>query len=73
MAGTKSSSSRTRKYLKTKLVLAIPDISRSYGSVISTHILHTPEVARKIGPVVLVDPVTFLLHLPDVAYNFVSH
>ncbi|KAI5253047.1 hypothetical protein E4T42_03115 [Aureobasidium subglaciale] len=45
-------------------------MSHSYGSVISTHLLHTPSIAKKIGPVLLIDPVTFLLHLPDVAYNF---
>jgi len=45
--------------------------SSRYGSVVTTHLLHTPAVANKIGPVILIDPVTFLLHLPDVAYNFV--
>lgn len=49
-----------------KVVLA----SHSYGSVISTHLLQDPTVAPKIGPILFVDPVTFLLHLPDVAYNF---
>ena len=45
-------------------------ISHSYGSVVSTHLLRTPETASRIGPVVLIDPVSFLLHFPDVAYNF---
>lgn len=45
-------------------------ISHSYGSVVSTHLLRTPEAASRIGPVILIDPVSFLLHLPDVAYNF---
>ncbi|TIA20437.1 hypothetical protein D6C80_02436 [Aureobasidium pullulans] len=45
-------------------------ISHSYGSVVSTHLLHTPHIAAKIGPIILIDPVTFLLHLPDVAFNF---
>jgi len=49
-----------------KFVLA----SHSYGTVISTHLLKTPSIAARIGPVVLIDPVTILLHLPDVAYNF---
>jgi hypothetical protein len=44
--------------------------SHSYGSVISTHLLKTPSIAKRIGPVVLIDPVSILLHLPDVAYNF---
>lgn len=49
-----------------KVVLA----SHSYGSVISTQLLQDPTTAAKIGPILFVDPVTFLLHLPDVAYNF---
>jgi len=51
-----------------KCVLA----SHSYGSVVSTHLLQDPITAAKIGPMLLIDPVTFLLHLPDVAYNFVA-
>ncbi|KAH6880396.1 hypothetical protein B0T10DRAFT_463956 [Thelonectria olida] len=31
----------------------------------------TPQIARKIGPILFVDPISFLLHLPDVAYNFI--
>jgi pimeloyl-ACP methyl ester carboxylesterase len=49
-----------------KVVLA----SHSYGSVVSTHLLQNPTTAAKIGPMLFVDPVTFLLHLPDVAFNF---
>ncbi|KAH0545373.1 hypothetical protein FGG08_000514 [Glutinoglossum americanum] len=45
-------------------------VSHSYGSVISAHLLHTPQIAEKIGPILLIDPVSFLLHHPDVAYNF---
>ena len=45
-------------------------VSHSYGTVISTHLLKTPSIAPRIGPVVLIDPVSILLHLPDVAYNF---
>ncbi|KAF2194162.1 hypothetical protein K469DRAFT_651358 [Zopfia rhizophila CBS 207.26] len=51
-----------------KVVLA----THSYGSVISTHLLQTPSTAPKLGPILLIDPVTFLLHLPDVAYNFTA-
>lgn len=61
-----------RKILKfhgwTKVVL----VGHSYGTVISTHLLKSPETRSLIGPVVLVDPVCFMLHLPDVAYNFTS-
>lgn len=45
-------------------------VSHSYGSVVTTHLLRTPSTAALVGPVVLIDPVTILLHLPDVAYNF---
>jgi hypothetical protein len=45
-------------------------VSHSYGTVITTHMLKTPSIASRIGPVVLIDPVSILLHLPDVAYNF---
>jgi len=44
--------------------------SHSYGSVVSTHLLAYTPLSKQIGPVVLIDPVTILLHLPDVAYNF---
>ncbi|KAG4442097.1 hypothetical protein IFR05_002434 [Cadophora sp. M221] len=45
-------------------------VTHSYGSVITTHLLKEPSTSALIGPVVLIDPVTILLHLPDVAYNF---
>lgn len=45
-------------------------VSHSYGTVLSTHLLKTPSIASMIGAVVLIDPVSILLHLPDVAYNF---
>ncbi|PVI00813.1 hypothetical protein DM02DRAFT_614075 [Periconia macrospinosa] len=51
-----------------KVVLA----AHSYGSVITTHLLQNTTTAAKIGPMLLVDPVTFLLHLPDVCYNFTA-
>lgn len=44
--------------------------SHSYGSVLTTHMLHCPTLGRRIPSVVLIDPVTLMLHLPDVAYNF---
>lgn len=45
-------------------------VSHSYGSVISSHLLHNPETSKMVGPIFLIDPVSILLHLPDVAYNF---
>lgn len=45
-------------------------VGHSYGTVLSTHVLHDAELGPRVASVVLVDPVTLLLHLPDVAYNF---
>jgi pimeloyl-ACP methyl ester carboxylesterase len=47
-------------------------VSHSYGSIISTHLLKSPVNAPLVGPIVFVDPVSFLLHLPDAAYNFTA-
>jgi pimeloyl-ACP methyl ester carboxylesterase len=44
--------------------------SHSYGSVISTQLIHHRHAKHRIRSILLIDPVTFLLHLPDVAYNF---
>ena len=46
--------------------------SHSYGSVISSHLLQSSETSDLFGPVLLIDPVSILLHLPDVAYNFMA-
>ncbi|ORY10734.1 hypothetical protein BCR34DRAFT_566311 [Clohesyomyces aquaticus] len=46
-------------------------VSHSYGSVVATHLLHTSHIAEKVASTLFIDPVTFLLHLPDVAYNFI--
>ncbi|KAK3628061.1 hypothetical protein LTR56_008679 [Elasticomyces elasticus] len=45
-------------------------VSHSYGSVLSTHILTHPPLASRVAATLLIDPVTVLLHMPDVAYNF---
>lgn len=47
-------------------------ITYRYGSVISTYLLRTPDLARRISSVILVDPISILLHEPDVVYNFVT-
>jgi pimeloyl-ACP methyl ester carboxylesterase len=47
-------------------------VSHSYGSIITTHLLKSVLTTPLIGPIVLIDPVSFLLHLPDVAYNFTA-
>ncbi|KAK8061864.1 hypothetical protein PG994_008230 [Apiospora phragmitis] len=45
-------------------------LTHSYGSALATHMLHSDAFAARIDSVVLVDPVTILLHMPDVAFNF---
>ncbi|GIZ36784.1 hypothetical protein CKM354_000025100 [Cercospora kikuchii] len=45
-------------------------IGHSYGTVIATHVLHNEVLRPKISSILLIDPVCFLLHTPDVAYNF---
>jgi pimeloyl-ACP methyl ester carboxylesterase len=47
-------------------------VSHSYGSIIAAHLLKSDQIAALIGPTVFIDPVSFLLHLPDVAYNFIA-
>lgn len=42
-------------------------VSHSYGSIISTHLMQSAETANFAGPALLNDPVSFMLHLPDVA------
>ena len=47
-------------------------VSHSYGSIIAAHLLKSERFAALIGPTVFIDPVSFLLHLPDVTYNFIA-
>jgi pimeloyl-ACP methyl ester carboxylesterase len=44
--------------------------SHSYGSVLTTHLVKHPKLQSRIVSIVLIDPVSLMLHLPDVAYNF---
>ena len=45
-------------------------ISHSYGSVVCAHLLHNPETASLIGPLLFVDPVAFAFHDPHIPWNF---
>lgn len=45
-------------------------MANSYGTVISAQLLRSQAFNAHIADVVLIDPVAFLLHLPDMAYNF---
>ena len=45
-------------------------VSHSYGSVVCAHLLHDPETAALIGPLLFIDPVAFAFHDPHIAWNF---
>lgn len=45
-------------------------VSHSYGSVFSTYILTDEKLCSRVSATFLMDPVTILLHMPDVAFNF---
>ncbi|KAK2007860.1 hypothetical protein LZ32DRAFT_593053 [Colletotrichum eremochloae] len=45
-------------------------VGNSFGTLLASPLLQRPEIAAKINSVVLIDPVSLLLHLPAVAYNF---
>jgi hypothetical protein len=46
-------------------------IANSYGTVLSTQLLHDAELSTRISSTLFIDPIPFLLHLPSVAFNFV--
>jgi len=45
-------------------------VSHSYGSVIGSFIMADTMLRPKVASALFVDPVSFLLHIPNVAYNF---
>lgn len=45
-------------------------LGHSYGTALATHMLKSPALGPRIPSIILIDPVSILLHLPDVAYNF---
>jgi pimeloyl-ACP methyl ester carboxylesterase len=45
-------------------------IAHSYGTAVASTILRDPKFAPRIAGAVLMDPIVFMLHLPDVAFNF---
>jgi pimeloyl-ACP methyl ester carboxylesterase len=45
-------------------------VAHSYGTVLSSHVLRDPHLSSRISGTLLIDPVSILLHMPDVAYNF---
>ncbi|KAI0431019.1 alpha beta hydrolase fold family [Xylaria sp. FL1042] len=45
-------------------------LGHSYGSIIATHLLHHPKTRHRVGPMLLVDPVTLSIHWGGIPYNF---
>ena len=45
-------------------------VSHSYGTVVATHILHDAHFSTRVAATLFIDPIPFLLHLPNIAYNF---
>ncbi|KAF9642716.1 alpha/beta-hydrolase [Thelephora ganbajun] len=45
-------------------------VAHSFGTAIASYMLQHLELSQKVTATLLVDPITFLLHHPSVAYNF---
>ncbi|GKT90732.1 alpha/beta hydrolase fold family [Colletotrichum tofieldiae] len=45
-------------------------IGNSYGTLLMGQLLQRADFAPRVAATVLIDPVSLLLHLPDVAFNF---
>lgn len=45
-------------------------ISNSYGTMLVAPLLQHTTIGPRLAATILIDPVSLLLHLPDVAYNF---
>ncbi|KAK3702119.1 hypothetical protein LTR37_015094 [Vermiconidia calcicola] len=45
-------------------------IGHSYGSAVAANMLRDPYAAKYVKSALLMDPICFMLHMPDVAYNF---
>jgi len=46
-------------------------VGNSFGSGIAASLISDPNFSQRVKSLVLLDPVCFLLHLPDITYNFV--
>ncbi|KAM0279106.1 hypothetical protein ACHAQH_004792 [Verticillium albo-atrum] len=44
-------------------------IGHSFGTLLTSPMLQRPDIAGRISSIILADPVSLLLHLPDVTYN----
>lgn len=45
--------------------------AHSYGTAIASNMIQSQLFQERVAAVILLDPICFALHLPDVAYNFV--
>lgn len=45
-------------------------VAHSYGTILSSPVLKDPHLSSRITGTIMIDPVSILLHMPDVAYNF---
>lgn len=45
-------------------------MGHSYGTIIATHLLHHLKDTGRVGPLILVDPVTLSIHWGGIPYNF---
>ncbi|KAM0324668.1 hypothetical protein ACHAQA_008059 [Verticillium albo-atrum] len=44
-------------------------VGHSFGTLLTSPMLQRPDIAARIASIVLADPVSLLLHLPDVTHN----
>ncbi|CAL1694590.1 unnamed protein product [Somion occarium] len=44
--------------------------SHSYGTITAAHMFKDAKLQKRIAASLFIDPITFLLHLPSVAFNF---
>ena len=63
--------SEVERILSQQRIIDFVLAGHSYGTALSTHILHDPLLRPRVSSLLLVDPIPLLLHLPTVAYNFV--
>ncbi|KAH7018511.1 uncharacterized protein B0I36DRAFT_40106 [Microdochium trichocladiopsis] len=45
-------------------------VTHSFGSAVATHYFKSPALGPRVEAAVMIDPVSIMLQLPDVAYNF---
>lgn len=57
--------------LDTHALARVVIAAHSYGTAVTAQLFHCPTFAPRIAATLFVDPIPFLLHLPDVAFNFV--